>query len=427
MRLLVITTNPWDDRIASGNTLSNLLGGLNSADIFCIYSRDARPYTNCCQHFFTVSPFNLLRHYLVSKHIGRQFVLDVNNSLSGDTHEQFLESNAKRVSKHYGSFSKIVYDLIYYPSHWINQKLQQFIFEANPDLVFCWGTGDSFTYNLIKYLKNHTTAEIVSYFVDDHYRSTLKKVNLFRRIQRKRLKFIATTANQCYGISRELCEEYSRLLGCQFKLLHKGADLKAVKNTVNTPLRFIYAGNLLYGRDDTLHKLIMVMKNINAGQQLVKLDIFTGSPKTDEIISRLNDNETSFLHDSQPYDTIKELMHESDVVLHVESFDSSQFDTVRLSFSTKIIDCLQAGVMMMAIGPEGVSSIEYTKQVPGVSVVTDSALLEDELISIVSDKNLLLQNANKTHAYACQHIDLNTIRRQLYGDFMAIINNRDER
>ncbi len=41
------------------------------------------------------------------------------------------------------------------------------------------------------------------------------------------------------------------------------------------------------------------------------------------------------------YDEIKHIMHEADVVLHVESFDEKSIETVKYSFSTKIIDCLQ--------------------------------------------------------------------------------------
>ena len=109
MRLLVITTNPWDDRIASGNTLSNLLGGLNSDDIFCIYSREAHPYNSCCNHYYTVPLLNLLRHYFIPKRIGRQLDLDDNKSLLDSGHQPKLENTVKRVSKQYGVVSKNLY------------------------------------------------------------------------------------------------------------------------------------------------------------------------------------------------------------------------------------------------------------------------------------------------------------------------------
>lgn len=62
------------------------------------------------------------------------------------------------------------------------------------------------------------------------------------------------------------------------------------------------------------------------------------------------------------YDEIKHIMHEADVVLHVESFDEKSIETVKYSFSTKIIDCLQSGSQILGVGPSGIASIEYLKK-----------------------------------------------------------------
>lgn len=63
------------------------------------------------------------------------------------------------------------------------------------------------------------------------------------------------------------------------------------------------------------------------------------------------------------YEKMKKLMNQSDIVLLVESFNQDNISDVQYSFSTKIIDCLQSGCGVMAIGPQNISAIEYLRTV----------------------------------------------------------------
>lgn len=72
---------------------------------------------------------------------------------------------------------------------------------------------------------------------------------------------------------------------------------------------------------------------------------------------------------------------------------------IRLLFS-KIIDCLQSGSCMMAIGPENISSIEYCKKIDGVIIITDINEIYNNLYKIVNNFESLIDNAKKTYDFA---------------------------
>ena len=93
-------------------------------------------------------------------------------------------------------------------------------------------------------------------------------------------------------------------------------------------------------------------------------------------------------------------MKNADIVLHVESFEEKQKELVKYSFSTKIIDCLQSGNVVLGIGPSNIASIEYLKKIDGAFVIDDMDNIFDSISKILNEKNILNENAKKTRDFA---------------------------
>ena len=231
-------------------------------------------------------------------------------------------------------------------------------------------------------------------------------------------------SDKVYGISQQMCDAYSREFGCEVALLHKGCELCASKTYVNKPLEIVYAGNLMYGRDEILAKLATCLQNINVCGTKAVLRIYTGTKITDTINSKLNLGETSQIVGAKSYDEIKKIMKCADIVLHVESFEPSQMQLVRYSFSTKITDCMQSGSVMMAIGPSGIASIESSKQIPGSIVIDDLNKIENELKGIVDNSESLIGLAKKTNDFAKEQFEIGIVRRRLHNDFKELVNEK---
>ena len=418
MNILVITKSAWDDRIASGNTLSNFFEGWENANFYCLYSRSAMPNNKVCNEYFSISPFSIVRNIFKPSRIGSRFSYNNDGYVEEDEKELQMIATAKQNK----SIFQLLYHLVYSTNLWKNESFKQFIDECNPDIVFCFGQTDPLTYKALRYVKKHTNAKIVSYYVDDLYRNGISIFNFIQNQKNKYLKNISQMSDLCYAISQRMCNEYAGLYNRHFKLLHKGCDISDTKKYVNNPLKFVYAGNLFYHRDRILCALASAIARVNDRVPKAHLDIYSATTVDNQILTKLNIEGASTLHKARPFDEIKQILREADVALHVESFDEKQMKLVRLSFSTKITDCMQSGAMMMAIGPDTVASIDYATRIPGCIVVNDLDKLEETIRVIVNQRTLIIDNAVKTNRYAKENVEINQLRRRMQSEFILLIN-----
>lgn len=418
MNILVITKAAWDDRIASGNTLSNFFEGWAGVNIFCLYSRDAMPENKVCKEYYSISPFSILKNVFRPSKIGNRFTYKNVGHIYESTSETKMIDTAKRNKRLFEFF----YHCLYATDLWKNKSFKKFIDDSKPDIVFCFGQTDPLTYNALKYVKQHTDAKFVSYYVDDLYRNKTSFLNFMQNRKNSFLKKISQMSDLCYAISQKMCDEYSVLYGKRFQLLHKGCDICESKKTVNSPLRFVYAGNLFYHRDQILCAISNAIARVNSCGIKAHLDIYSATPVDDQTFKILNLGGVSTLHKARPFNEIKKIMHEADVVLHVESFDNEQMKLVRLSFSTKITDCMQSGAMMMAVGPDCVASIDYANRVPGCVVVNNLDSLEGVILGLVNSTSTIINNAAKTNEYAKEKVEISRLRKRMHSEFAALIN-----
>lgn len=418
MRILIITRYAWDDRIASGNTLSNLFGGWPDTSIYTIYCRDAKPENNCCNNYYSVSPLNLIRNIFTPWRIGHKF--ETKNTDSKIDNNQ-TERSLTVLSKKSKVFS-ILYDFLYSTRLWLNRRLKTYVKEAHPDIVFCFGVSDAFNYFLVKYIKQIIGIPVVSYYVDDHYKTNLHFWNFIKKNRVKRLERLALMSDKCYAISQLMCDEYSELMGVKFELLTKGCEVNDICIKNNNPIRIVYAGNLLYNRDKTLISMIQAIQIINhTNNNKFHLDIYTSTYVSDEIKNKMNVEGVASLYPPKPYAEIKDILNSSDIVLHVESFDKEQERIVRLSFSTKITDCLQSGSMVMGIGPTSVASIDFLKNTPGVITITDTNQIVNKLQSLAENSQTILENAKITHEYAREEMSMSRVQKRLQNDLIGLV------
>ena len=424
MRILVITKYAWDDRISSGNTLTNLFSEWPNAVFYTVYCRSAYPNNECCHDYFTVSPINLLKNFFTPWKIGRSFSTenpneDTTNGTDGTGRN--TEASITKISKKIRILS-VFYDLMYSTRLWMNKKLKRFLENANPEIVFCFGISDAFNLTLIKHIKRIQKVPVVSYFVDDHYKTGLRAWEIYNRNRNRRLKELALISDKRYAITQMMCDAYSEIMQVKFELLTKGCQVCDVVLKDHKPLRMVYAGNLLFNRDKTLIDLVKVLKDVNKenGRRL-RLDIYSATPVNEYTKFLLNEEGVSILHPSKPYSEITTILKDADIVLHVESFDREQREVVRYSFSTKITDCLQSGAMVMAIGPDDIASIDFMKRVPGAIVVTDMQNLGSVLLSLLQNPQSILDNARFANAFARREMCIEGVRLRLQNDFDSLI------
>ncbi len=425
MNILIFSEAAWDNKNSFGNTVSNFFDGDSWKEdrFYHFYCRNQIPDNGLQIDYYNLSAVDILRGLLKDKILGRRFStkdLAQQKKALDETHKS-EQQNIDRLHQKPNHFIYWAHEVVWLSRLWLNQDFKAFLSDSNPDVLFACAKSPFILWPLIQYLKKNTQCKVVLLAADDVYGS-YDFLPFYRKCYLKKyLKKCILAADYMYGISDEMSALYRSRFGISTTTLYKGCDLlDAPKQYLNQPLKLVYAGNLLWGRADTLACLAQVLAKINQDGLRAQLEIYTGTTVTEELSQKLNVGRSSKIMGARPYSQIKEILHNADIVLHVESFAPEQIETVRYSFSTKIIDCLQSGAVPVGIGPAETASIAYLKKVPGAVVIDNLDAVTDIMTQILADEEQLHSRINSVRQYALEKHEIENVQRKLREDLASL-------
>ena len=414
MRVLVITLNAWNNANSTGNTVSNLFSSLSPDDeVANIYCRNEAINNTICKYYFKVTENDIVKNLFISNRCG---------SVVGDYHgeQQPVGTNVLAKNKrgdylrrHRPTLLLLLRELIWYIPVWKNAKLDQFLNDFTPDVLYMHGHNNLYMHRLLDYCAKKTGARIVLYWGDDMYgRKSKAPIGfLYESLLRKRYRKSIAQASLLFGGSLKLCEEYSEIFDKEFVPFFK--ECKYVRydesKPVRNPITIVYAGNLLFGREQMIVKLVECIGKVN-GKGLMHqflLKVFSNTNPTEDSLTVLNDKTNSLFMGCKPYSEVCEEMDKSDMVLFIESFDQKSIRSTRLSFSTKIIDCMQSAAGILAIGPEEIASMDYLKRNGLGYIITDVSQMEERL-SYLAEHPEIIKEHNKRKVEFAKNYHTNT-------------------
>lgn len=425
MRILILTRNAWDDTNSIGNTVSNFFKDIPGAEYANIYFRSAKPNNGLCKKYFRVTEKDVLRNWFTPSKIGKAF--DYQAASGGNSADASAASSEKKiisfVHKHHISSLNKLSDKIWDSKKWINGNLDAFIRAFQPDVAFTFVKALPQYYQTIRLLREKYRVPVLTWIADDEYSGYLSRGE---SKQIERLGYIIEESAAVTGCSQEICAYYNSVFGCRAVPLYKGCDLSSsVKNKTNDPVSVVYAGNLLFGRLDIIREISDELENyVTSGGKRVSFDIYSNTPMSDaDIAACFGRNRCTAFKGNESYDVIKERLSKADIVLLAESFDENEIIKTRYSFSTKIIDYMQSGSVILAVGPGEISSIKYTRKIPGAFVIDDIGLIKESLPVLLNDAEHFGERAAKTHEFARQFHDSKTLTEDLNQLLKSIASN----
>lgn len=433
INVLVITKSPWSDTNALGNTYSNFFSHWDNYNFTNLYLREELPDNKVCNKFYNITEKSILKNILRPWKIGKEFTIDQLNIMKSEVKYEVNTKREKYILDLFRNNGSIVFhmlrEFIWKIGNWNNRKLADFVRDI--DIIIIAASGPIYLQSIANYCVKKSNAKLIMFFSDDTYCYTnTRPFNyIYKFFIRSAISKSVDNSAKLYGASKKLCEEYRKYFNKDIKPLYKGCsfDNIEVKNDFAFPLKIVYAGNLYYGRDEILAKIADEIVRINGKSEKIQLEIYTTTTINSEIEKKLNRGKSSKIMGSLPYEEIKKVLSNTDIVLHVESFDTNQIKITRLSFSTKIIDCMQSGSCMMAIGPDSIASIDYLLGIDGVISITDPSKIEDELEKIVNDPDSLKLKTEKLAKFARENHDICKMRYELQKDFLELCStNRSE-
>ena len=426
MKVLVVSTNPWKNENSIGNTFSNWFEGQSDMDFSNIFFRSGTPNNTVCNDYFRITTVSNIKHCLSKEKIGTHFTYSCEAQNASAPAAPQTEHKERRfidfLHRHNLQFVHGLEDTVWKMGRWKNKKLLNYVKEYDPDIIFSFAIGTNPYTLMLQYLKEHSRAKLVLYVADDvHAQYSIKK-NATGKRRKKNLSNLINMADLLYTASEEMAEKYARIYERSFYPLYKGCELEQPpKTAVNDPIKLVYAGNIQLGRDEILADLAACIQRLNADKTKLTLEIYSNNTVSEDMQNRLNIPGCSALCKALPYGQIKEKLSDADIVLHVESFSETHTQYTRYSFSTKIIDCLQSGSVLLVIGPAGLSSVEYPRRIPGAIVVDNLDCLYSSLNEVVSAPAQLPVQAASIRKFAEEHHRIDHVRARLHQDFSKLL------
>lgn len=425
MRILIISNAEWDDGNSFGSTFSNLFSFLPKDDVANIYCRAGSPKTESCGHFLRMGEKDVLRYFLHKVDFPE---VSVSESLEEPITEPSNGGLKRFAKQHRWQLFFMLREMLWSLSGWRKSKnLIAFVENFKPDIIVLPTYSFSYINKLALFLADKYNLPMVSYVSDDEYSynpyNHSLTYRLFKKYQRKWIKRGIDRSEILYVISEIQKKEYTPVFGDKCKVLTKGGVFKdkPVVLSPHKPIRLVFIGNIGTGRWKTLAMVAEEIEKRNSDGVQFTLDIYTGTNYTAEMKVALTKNGTTAHGFINPKDAAM-VTSESDILLHVESFNKEDEFAVHQSFSTKIVDYLAQGKCIMAVGPSSVASIDFLRSNDAALVASNEKELDICFDRLISDSRIMLNTVDKAWETGHKLCNVKTIHENLKFDLESIVS-----
>lgn len=401
-KVLVVGINAWRED-GTAHTLMDIFRCWDPENVALVYTRADLPNTEVCHKYFQISESQVLRSVLKPwMKVGRI----VENTQSKDAAE-IQEEQARYASAHKKSSSllPLLREMVWKLGRWKTPALRKFVEDFNPDIIFVPIYPTVYMGWIQKYIIKLTGKPTVCYLADDNY--SYDSCNgllsyLHRCWLRQQVGPLARGCKQMFVIVDKEKEDTDSRFGTDSVILTKSIDFTGKSyqlHTPNRPLKFVYTGSMIIGRDKTLAMLADAINKANEEKKSSKAElyIYSQTEPQKEILARINCGASHFCGQISRDEVLK-VQQEADVVVFAEALSGKESNAAKLSFSTKITDYLSNGKCILAIGKEDIAPIDYFRR-------NDSALIATSVEEIEKRVREIITNSGLTDEYGRKAFD----------------------
>lgn len=420
MKILIVSYELWDGVTNGGNVLSNIFEGYDAefAQIFCV---SGTPYNKVCKRYFQITDQMVMRR----ERMGKELIFeDYPANIEGAN----PRGDKRKTITYFRSSLMLLREMAWGVSKWKTKELEKFILDFSPDIIFAPCNPIPHVLKIQRYAKEIAKCPMVSYVYDDIY--SLKKFSLSpifwlnHFINRGHIRRVFKSYDFVFTMTEKQKSEYEKYFKRSMGILCKSGSFDTEPRTsINYPVKLIYAGGVYINRWRVLSKVKNALAQINKNGKRAELHIYTANQVNKGQQRAMADNENSFLHSAVSTEELRELYKGSQIALHVESFKlKSKLDT-RLSFSTKIVDCLESGCAIVAIGPNGQAGIEYLRKNNAALCISLAKEIEKELFALINNPALIKDYSIKGIELGKREHTKALIKERLNNCFNDLIND----
>lgn len=423
-KLLVFSHSGFSNSDANGITMKNLLSAFAPEEKAEFYL-DVQPADFTAAHqYFRVTDTQMIKAFLGKKaqHI---FSYTAGETEAFGSHKK--SGSPKKIptwlkKQKYNFWLKWLREYLWGISPWGHRSLKRWIDEVAPEAIVYMVGESIFMDKLVLKTCARKNVPLVLYngeafrIIDLNKRHGLERA-YYRRVEKLYAKLNERAAMVIYNCEM-LKRDYEAMYPRKGKsvVAYNSADCDVSPYRPDQSMNITYFGNLGVGRSDTLLQVAAVLNRIDPE---LRLDIYGNA--LPEAAQRFNDCENICYHGFVNAEQLREIIEQSDVLLHVESFDETIIPKLKYAFSTKIAQCLCTGRCFVSYAPTGTASSQYLRDAEGALLVSDEQELENLLRNLVRDSDLRLEYAQKAAQTGLNNHRMQTTAQWVREEIEAIL------
>ena len=428
-RVLVIGTNAWRDE-GSVHTLIDIFSHWQKDKLAHVYARATPPNTVVCDRFFQISENEVLKSIFKPWHtVGRRVVNAPQFSPEDLTQMEEEKKRYARARKKHSWLMTCCREVVWALGHWRSLELKNFLADFKPEVVFIPIYPTVYMGWLQRYIISQLSVPVVGYLMDDNYTYKACGWNVFAWIHRfflrGQVKKLVALSDRILVIVDRQKDEYDRIFGIESAILTKGIDYSVLqfherKTKAGSPLRMVYTGKLVIGRDKTLAAISRALEIINRDGVRIVMDVYSPDVADDETMKLLNCNGVTF-KGCVPQNEIAGIQDSADIVVFCESLEKKFRQAARLSFSTKLTDYFKSGKCIFAIGDDTIAPIDYLRRNDAAVIANDYESILTQLQRLVNSPELVDEYCRKSFECGKRNHDLPKVKAVLVETLCGVV------
>ena len=422
VKVLIVSRTPWNNSNSFGNTFSNLFGGMSGVEIYNICCQPGSVENDIVKDTLQITESSLLSVLFVKrKHTDAK-----GRTNEGESLKQVQDYGKKK--RPFWMF--IARDFIWKltASNW-KRQIDAFVAKVKPDFLYLPLYASWYMCDIDRYLLSKFAIPTAFHISDNVYDyppgvEPWSMERFYRSRLRCRIKGLMRKASYVEVFAENMKVAYEKEFGVPYYVIGKGVNLEDINKGDNhewgKEIHFVYTGGIGGERLNVLLELGRSLSKSNDNKQCI-LDIYSATPLSKEAKFELESVESISFHGAISGAEVKDVQQKADCLVHVEGFSEKAVFEAGMSFSTKIIDYMATGNILLAIGHKDINSIQVLKKY-NIAVVVDELGELDYTVNYLLDANTdVLSIKENAYKYLVNERDIEVIQKGIYNRILDTI------
>ena len=360
-KVLVISNECFSHTSSNGRTLGNFMLGWPKDKLAQFYL-SGKPDVSYCENYFHVSDRQAINALMGKDDIGGRISSNDLNAVCMETASTSMKG--KKAARN--ALTMLGRNAIWRSGAWAKCGYWKWVEAFQPDIVLLQAGDCAFMFQLAHETVKRLSAKLVIYNSEGYYYKDFDYFRgrgfahmaypLFQRQLKKALERAYADASCVIYICDELREQYTRDFSGRAETVFTGSEIHYEERShSNDVFTTVYCGNLGLKRHESLIEIADTLQSISPD---LFVDVYGKAP-SEQVEEQLIQCKGIRYHGLVPYEQVKQLLRDSDLLLYVESFDAFYQEDIKFGFSTKIADSLASGNCFLLYAPEHFACYQY--------------------------------------------------------------------